>query len=71
MIEKDAINLVRSELHNYRVKKIKETPMVFLFMCESPNPEAIPSKIAIAVNKKTSKIGSSIKSYEDAIDSAM
>lgn len=71
MIEKDAINLVKGKLRGYKVNKIKETPSVFLFMCESFDPEDIPSKIAVAVNKKTSKIGSSIKSYEDAIDSAM
>lgn len=70
MTEKDAISLVKNSLRGYGVKKIKETPMVFLFMCESPDPEDVPSKIAVAVNKKTSKIGSSIKSFDDAINSA-
>lgn len=70
MNEIDAINLVRSKVGNYRVKKLEETPQVYLFMCESPDPDDIPNKIAVAVNKKSSKIGSSIMSYEDAIRQA-
>lgn len=71
MTEKDAIALVKRELRGYKVRKIKETPQVFLFMCESPDPEDIPYKIAVAVNKRTSKFGSSIKSYEEAIQQSL
>lgn len=71
MIENAAINLVKRELHGYRVKKLQETPQVFLFMCEAPDSNTIPSKIVVAVNKKTSAIGSSIKSIDEAIDQAL
>lgn len=67
MNEIDAMNLVREKLKGYRVKKVKETPEVYLYMCEYPDPEYVPSKLAVAVNKKNSKIGSSLYSYEEAI----
>lgn len=67
MNEIDAMNLVRGKLEGYRVKKVKETPEVYLYMCEYPDPEYVPSKLAVAVNKKNSKIGSSLYSYEEAI----
>lgn len=68
--EKNAINLVRSKLSNYRVRMDRETLRFYLFMCEAPDPDIIPSKIAIAVNKQSGKMGSSIASYEDAIRQA-
>lgn len=71
MIENAAINLVKRELRGYRIRKLRETPQVFLFMCEAPDPNMIPSKIVVAVNKKTSAMGSSIKSIDEAIDQAL
>jgi hypothetical protein len=71
MIENAAIKLVKRELPKYRVRKLRETPQVFLFMCEAPDPNMMPSKIAVAVNKKTSALGSSISSLEDAIQQAL
>lgn len=67
MNEIDAMNLVRGKLKGYRVKRVEETPEVYLFMCEHPDPDYVPSKIAVAVNKKSSKIGSSLYSYDEAI----
>ena len=71
MIENAAINLVKRELRGYRIRKLRETPQVFLFMCKAPDPNMIPSKIVVAVNKKTSAMGSSIKSIDEAIDQAL
>ena len=71
MSEREAINLVKKNLSGYKVSKIKETPQVFLFMCETPDPEMVPSKIAVAVNKRTGKLGSSIRDYNEAIRAAM
>lgn len=56
MNEIDAMNLVRGKLEGYRVKKVKETPEVYLYMCEYPDPEYVPSKLAVAVNKKNSRL---------------
>lgn len=67
MNEIDAMNLVRGKLKGYRVKRVEETPEVYLFMCEYPDPDYVPSKLAVAVNKKNSKIGSSLYSYDEAI----
>lgn len=71
MSEREAINLVKKNLSGYEVSKIKETPQVFLFMCKTPDPEMVPSKIAVAVNKKTGKFGSSIRDYDEAIRAAL
>ena len=71
MSEREAINLVKKNLSGYKVSTIKETPQVFLFMCETPDPEMVPSKIAVAVNKRTGKLGSSIRDYNEAIRAAM
>ena len=71
MNEREAVNLVKKNLRDYRISKIKETPQVYLFMCETPDPEMVPSKIAVAVNKRTGKLGSSIRDYDEAIRGAM
>ncbi len=71
MSEIEATNLVKKKLRGYKISKIKETPQIYLFMCETPDPEMVPSKIAVAVNKKTGKFGSSIRDYNEAIRAAM
>lgn len=70
MTEKEAITLVTKKLGGYHVKLVQETNQVYLFMCEAPDPELMPSKIAVAVNKWSGKMGSSIASYEEAIRAA-
>ena len=70
MTEKNAIALVKSKLSGYRVRKEKDLPHFFVFMCEAPDPQMMPSKIAVAVNKETSKIGTSIASFEEAVQAA-
>lgn len=71
MTEREAAKIVKSRIGDYRVKLVREMPQVYLFMCESSDSEMMPSKIAVAINKKTQKIGSSIMSYEDAIKQAL
>ncbi len=68
--QKKAIEIVRSKFKGYGIKKVKETPNVFLFVCEAPDRESIPSKMAVAVNKGSGKMGMSITSYEEAISGA-
>ena len=66
-----ATNLVKKELGGgFAFKPQKETSTHFVFMCESGDPDAIPNKFAVAVNKATGKMGSSIMSFDDAIKKA-
>ena len=67
MTEQEAIRLIKSKLSGYRIRKLKESSGVFVFMCESPDPEVIPSKLVAAVNRKNGKIASSITSIEEVI----
>ena len=67
MNEQQALMLIKEQLNDYKAKKVDETSDVFVFMCEAPDPEMIPSKIAVAVNKKTSHLGTSMNSYDEAI----
>ena len=62
--------LVKEKLKDYKAKKVEETSDAFIFMCEAPDPEMIPSKLAVAVNKKTSRIGTSMSSYDEAAANA-
>lgn len=72
MNEQKAIALVKSKFGNgYQVKKIRETPTVYLFMCETADKSLMPDKLVAAVNKTTSRIGFSNKSYDEAIRGAM
>ena len=68
--QKKAIEIVKSKFKGYGVKKVKETPNAFLFVCEAPDRESIPSKMAVAVSKSSGKMGMSITSYEEAISGA-
>lgn len=68
--QKNAISIVKNKFKGYGVKKVKETAKVFLFICEAPDRESIPSKMAVAVNKNSGKIGMSITSYDEAISGA-
>ena len=70
MNEQQALMLVKEKLKDYKAKKVEETSDAFIFMCEAPDPEMIPSKLAVAVNKKTSRIGTSMSSYDEAAANA-
>ena len=67
MNEQQALMLVKEQLKDYKAKKVDETSDTFVFMCEAPDPEMIPWKLAVAVNKKNSRLGTSMNSYGDAI----
>ena len=71
MTDQIAASLIKSNLEGYKVKKLRETPTVFLFTCDAEDKDVFPSKLVAAVSKKTSKIGLSNKSYEEAIKMAV
>lgn len=70
--ERKAKNIVESEYGDGRkVKPLGDKGRAFVFLCENKNPNIIPSKIVVAVNKETGKIGASIHSENDAIKGCM
>ena len=71
MTERDAVAAVNKKFKGYKVNKVRETPLVYVFLCENPDKEIIPSKLAAAVSKKTGKIGMSITGYDEAIRQAI
>lgn len=69
--EKEITMYVKTKFPGYKVKKIRDTSSVYLFMCEALDRNIIPSKIAVAINKTNLKIGTSILGYEEAISEAL
>lgn len=63
-----AMKIVSDKIGNeYRIGLIKENQNYFVFMCEAMDQECVPSKIIVAVNKTSNKVGSSIMNVEEAI----
>lgn len=68
MTKNEAAKIAYDELDKtMSIKDIEEREEAYIFLCESPDPNIIPSKLIAAVNKKTGKTGFSILSIEDAV----